>query len=71
MYYFPGCNYRPCRHYGHCVSILYGGFACICPQGYSGKQCEQGMFLKVNIVNYNLSWSNVTCLYQFILVLDN
>ena len=37
-----GCAGNPCRNNGQCVVGIYDEYTCMCPPGYSGKQCEQG-----------------------------
>ena len=39
------CTSSTCRNDGICVEQQPAGFNCICPLGYSGENCEQGMFL--------------------------
>ena len=39
------CTSSTCRNDGVCVEQQLTGFSCICPIGYSGNNCEQGMLL--------------------------
>ena len=37
----PGkCSNNPCRNGGNCVDIDENNYSCVCPQGYSGPNCE-------------------------------
>ena len=35
------CSEMPCKHGGTCEEDGRGNYRCICPSGYSGKQCEK------------------------------
>ena len=34
------CSLFPCKHGGTCIDQLPAGYYCICPNGYSGPNCE-------------------------------
>ena len=36
------CASNPCRNEGHCVVQNWGGYVCVCHEGYTGKTCETG-----------------------------
>jgi hypothetical protein len=40
------CNPNPCQHAGSCSEIIGGlGYACKCPYGYQGQDCERKIFV--------------------------
>ena len=34
------CNNNPCRNGGNCIDIDENNYKCMCPQGFSGSNCE-------------------------------
>lgn len=34
------CSSRPCSSNATCVETGEGGYMCICPQGFAGKDCH-------------------------------
>ena len=41
------CSENPCKN-GACIDKLVG-YECNCNQGYTGKHCETGIIINVNI----------------------
>ena len=33
---------QPCKNNGQCVDDNNGGYSCVCPNGYTGVNCEIG-----------------------------
>ena len=43
------CASNPCLNGGSCIDLI-GRFSCRCPEGFDGKNCENGLF---NIIIFN------------------
>ncbi len=41
------CAQNPCLNGGQCTSNGFGGFACSCPNPFTGQRCEDRKFLQL------------------------
>ena len=47
------CESNPCENGGTCVD-KFNNYTCTCAPGYTGRNCEVGMYSRVRLVCFNL-----------------
>lgn len=64
MYYnldINDCDSFPCLNDGTCIDLV-NGFHCLCPPGWEGNMCQNGMFIKIDSFLFFLLFVNINCL---------
>ena len=63
------CSSHPCQNGGTCSTPDFNMFSCQCAPGYTGTNCETGMFeTPKNVGNYSTQRKHMI-FYKFILIL--